>query len=238
MKILLDPGHGAGAIHNRGSKIGNEGDNNFKMYLVLKKALENKGFEVGTTRKVIIDNPSLESRGKKGKGYDLFLSLHTNAGGGSGVEVWDDVNPKYRNKKLGEIICNSVSKTLGIPNRGVKYRKTSSGSNYYGVLRNNYAKNGMIVEFCFHDNFNEIKKYLDNLEIVAENLAMELAVYYNLEGNMENKKDYKGHWAEAYIDEVKKDGIMTGYEDGSFKPDAFITRAELAVVISKLLKKN
>ncbi len=238
MRILLDPGHGAGAKFNRGSKIGNEGDNTFRMYLIFKKALEKKGFEVGTTRQVITDNPSLASRGQKGKGYDLMLSLHTNAGGGSGVEVWDDVNPKYSNKKLGVVICNAVSTTINIPNRGVKYRKNSSGGNYYGVLRNNYAKNGMIIEFCFHDNFNELKKYLDNLELVANNLANAIAKYYGVE-KMENKKfDYKGHWAEKYIEEVKEQGIMTGYDDGDFKPDEKVTRAELAVVAAKILKKN
>lgn len=52
------------------------------------------------------------------------------------------------------------------------------------------------------------------------------------------EKDYKGHWAEKAIDEVKKAGIMKGYEDGSFKPDEKITRAEVAVIVSKLLKKN
>lgn len=52
------------------------------------------------------------------------------------------------------------------------------------------------------------------------------------------EKDYKGHWAEKAIDEVKEAGIMKGYEDGSFKPDEKITRAEVAVIVSKLLKKN
>lgn len=52
------------------------------------------------------------------------------------------------------------------------------------------------------------------------------------------EKDYKGHWAEKAIDEVKEAGVMKGYEDGSFKPDEKITRAEVAVIVSKLLKKN
>ena len=35
IKIMLDPGHGAGRNFNRGSVIGNEGDNNYKYSLVL-----------------------------------------------------------------------------------------------------------------------------------------------------------------------------------------------------------
>ncbi|MFP5528734.1 S-layer homology domain-containing protein, partial [Peptococcus simiae] len=35
-----------------------------------------------------------------------------------------------------------------------------------------------------------------------------------------------------------KAGLMTGYEDGSFRPDAPITRAEFAKVIQKIDKQN
>lgn len=52
------------------------------------------------------------------------------------------------------------------------------------------------------------------------------------------EKDYKNHWAEKEIDEVKEAGIMKGYEDRNFKPDEKITRAEVAVIVAKLLKKN
>lgn len=55
--------------------------------------------------------------------------------------------------------------------------------------------------------------------------------------NME-KKDYAGHWAEAAIEKVKAAGLMSGYPDGSFKPDQPVTRAELAVVLTKLVGKT
>ena len=79
-KIVLDAGHGEGKAFNRGSRIGNEGDNNFKMANILKAELEKKGFEVTLTRNKSSDNPTLTERGKAGKGHDLLLSLHTNAG--------------------------------------------------------------------------------------------------------------------------------------------------------------
>lgn len=40
-------------------------------------------------------------------------------------------------------------------------------------------------------------------------------------------------WAEAYIDQVQAAGIVTGYEDGSFRPQQLITRSELAVMIAR-----
>lgn len=43
------------------------------------------------------------------------------------------------------------------------------------------------------------------------------------------------HWAKRSIDTVKKAGIMTGYEDGTFKPEQPITRAEVAKIVNDLL---
>lgn len=47
--------------------------------------------------------------------------------------------------------------------------------------------------------------------------------------------DTKGHWAEKNISYLSEQGILGGYEDGSFKPDAYITRAETFALISKYM---
>ncbi|PRX71137.1 putative repeat protein (TIGR02543 family) [Cohnella sp. SGD-V74] len=44
-----------------------------------------------------------------------------------------------------------------------------------------------------------------------------------------------GHWAKAYIDRASGMSLMIGYPDGGFKPDAPITRAEMASAIAPLL---
>jgi hypothetical protein len=46
--------------------------------------------------------------------------------------------------------------------------------------------------------------------------------------------DVKGHWAEAAIQTYVAQGIVQGYEDGSFQPDRTITRAEFVALINKL----
>ncbi|WP_010245627.1 S-layer homology domain-containing protein [Acetivibrio cellulolyticus] len=46
--------------------------------------------------------------------------------------------------------------------------------------------------------------------------------------------DIKGHWAETYIMSMYEKGIMSGYNDSTFKPDNKITRAEVIVVLMKL----
>jgi len=50
-------------------------------------------------------------------------------------------------------------------------------------------------------------------------------------------KDYEGHWAETYIKKAINYGYMTGYPDGSFKPDQPITRAEFTRVLSFIIDK-
>ena len=189
MKIMLDPGHGAGSQYNRGFKqVGklpycNEGSCNYNYCeYYLKPALERYGIEVKLTRKNILDNPSLAKRGNMAKGYDLLISCHSNAANGkaSGVEIWDSTNPKESIKELTDKICKNIAETLDIPNRGTKYRRQANGTNYYGVLRNGQAKHNFIIEHCFHDNQSDAEKYRRNLGKVADAVADAIGEYFNL----------------------------------------------------------
>lgn len=45
--------------------------------------------------------------------------------------------------------------------------------------------------------------------------------------------DISDHWAETYIDEWLDKGLITGYPDGTFKPDNKITRAEFMVLVNE-----
>jgi hypothetical protein len=46
-------------------------------------------------------------------------------------------------------------------------------------------------------------------------------------------KDAAGHWAESVLTEWQQQGLLTGYQDGSLKPDHQITRAEFTALINK-----
>lgn len=46
----------------------------------------------------------------------------------------------------------------------------------------------------------------------------------------------KGYWAADYIGYMQQFGIITGYSDGSFRPDAPVTRAEFATIASRFEK--
>jgi hypothetical protein len=50
--------------------------------------------------------------------------------------------------------------------------------------------------------------------------------------------DTASHWAEAAIRGVHEAGIVTGYPDGTFKPEAFTIRAEAATMINRMLGRG
>lgn len=47
--------------------------------------------------------------------------------------------------------------------------------------------------------------------------------------------DIDGHWAKNWIEQAVKLGFVSGYEDGTFKPDRTITRAEFSKLINNAL---
>ncbi len=48
--------------------------------------------------------------------------------------------------------------------------------------------------------------------------------------------DINGHWAKDSIEYVANLGLLKGYEDGTFKPDVKMSRAEVATVLAALWK--
>ncbi|MGL5081200.1 MAG: DUF1565 domain-containing protein [Microcoleaceae cyanobacterium] len=45
--------------------------------------------------------------------------------------------------------------------------------------------------------------------------------------------DLRGHWAQSYIEALIVKGVMSGFGDGSFRPDEPITRAQFATIVQK-----
>jgi hypothetical protein len=43
--------------------------------------------------------------------------------------------------------------------------------------------------------------------------------------------DVAGHWAEAWIEQLKEEQITSGYPDGTYRPENNVTRAEMAVFL-------
>ena len=56
-------------------------------------------------------------------------------------------------------------------------------------------------------------------------------------GTTQTFSDISGHWAEEYIRRVAGLGWIKGFEDGTFRPDAYITRAQAMTMINRVLNR-
>ncbi|WP_144941335.1 fibronectin type III domain-containing protein [Paenibacillus sp. 32O-W] len=52
-----------------------------------------------------------------------------------------------------------------------------------------------------------------------------------------NDNDQIGAWAKQAVAQAVQAGIIDGYEDGSFRPNASVTRAEMAVMVAQAIKR-
>jgi hypothetical protein len=46
------------------------------------------------------------------------------------------------------------------------------------------------------------------------------------------------HWAKDYINTAANEGIINGYEDGTFRPSQPITRAEAMAIVNRVLERH
>ncbi len=81
--------------------------------------------------------------------------------------------------------------------------------------------------------------FAPNRAITRAEMATIIAKYLGLEGKTSKTfTDTQNHWAQNSIGLVADAGIFSGYGDGSFKPNASITRAEAVVVMNKILGRK
>ncbi|WP_017756780.1 S-layer homology domain-containing protein [Calidifontibacillus oryziterrae] len=72
--------------------------------------------------------------------------------------------------------------------------------------------------------------------IVSSTLALSLALSASPSGSLAaTPADVKGHWAEGDINAMVDKGLIGGYPDGTFKPNAQITRAEFSAILNRSL---
>lgn len=180
IKIMLDPGH-YGSKYNQSPVLLSYYESNFTWdyHLLLKKYLEQAGFEVVTTRSKKDDNPGVTERGQSSKGCDLFISIHSNASSNTSTDrvvVYHQIgNEQYA--LYGEQFANEIAPILNeaMGCKGtyqVKTRKSEKGDwDYYGVLRGaaSVKTPAVLIEHSYHTNLRATKWLSDssNLDKMA-----------------------------------------------------------------------
>nr|DAH38429.1 MAG TPA: Cell wall hydrolase autolysin [Caudoviricetes sp.] len=241
MKILLIAGHGG---TDPGTKAHGRRECDLTREIVpkIKSALEQYECEVemyNPARSAIHDIIVMGYPYNFRK-FDYVLEVHFNAfrlDRGDGVTMGTEIYVTRGEKitTVEQAVVKRIS-ALGLKNRGVK--RTD-----FDVIK--YAKSqgvsSALLEVCFMDDADDMKIYTAKKQQIAQAVADGIAEGYQLkkkeESTMAGFKDTTGHWAQAQIEQLAKLGILGGYPDGTFKPDAPITRAEVAAVVSRLYEK-
>lgn len=201
-KICLDAGHYRKYNQCPAIKEYFESVTVWKLHLMLKQYLEEKGAMVITTRGDRDYDRELVSRGKASEGCDLFLSLHTNASGNGMNEKVDHVavyhltdDKKVQcddiSKEVAEYLAPVIASTMGV-SQGYKIltRKSANDRNHDGVMNDNYygvlhgarlaGTPGLILEHGFHTHTQTVKWLLQdsNLETLARAEADAIETYF------------------------------------------------------------
>lgn len=153
-KVYIDPGHGGsdpGAV-----KHIIERDVNLVMALACRDYLNANGVSTKLSRTSNSTDTSINSMVREANswGADLVISIHNNAGGGDGFEVYHTVGGG-KGKVLAQNIETEVKK-IGQNSRGLKTRRDTDGTDYYGMIRLTNAP-AVICEGVFVDNATDVQ---------------------------------------------------------------------------------
>ncbi len=234
-KICLDAGHYGKYNRSPAVKEYYESDMAWKLHLMLKKYLEQYGFEVILTRSSQEKDMDLTDRGKKAKGCDLFLSLHSNAASTENVnyvvclyQVDDNCGDMdEKSQALAKKLADCVGTVMGAEAKAWSTQSSSDRDgngykdDYYGVLRGAHSVGvpGVIIEHGFHTNKAQAAWLMkdSNLEKLAKAEAAVIAEHYGYIGTETSgqkmvevkvavlKKGAKGNQVEAL------QTLLTGY---------------------------
>ncbi len=228
-KICLDAGHYGKYNQSPANKAYYESDMNWKLHNLLKKHLEQYEFEVIQTRSSQAADMELTARGKKAKGCDLFLSIHSNAVG-SGVREDIDYPVAYvplngKGDKIGKLLADCVADVMGTKQESrIESKKGSTGLDYYGVIRGASAVGvpGIILEHSFHTNTKAVNWLLkdSNLDKMAKAEAEVIADYFGVKKQADTGVLYRVQVG-AYSVKANADAMLAKLKKAGF--DGFIT---------------
>lgn len=220
MKVFLSAGHGgsdSGAVAN-GVK---EKDLNLSIALACRNELVRHGVSVKMSRTKDENDPlSEEIKECNAYGPDLAVSIHNNAGGGDGAEVFHH-HGGGKGKTLAENILAEIVK-VGQNSRGAKIRKNSNGKDYYGFIRETSAP-AVIVECAFVDNASDLKILASEShkkvmgEAIAKGILRTLGVEIQGEGGKIYRVQVGAYAIRANAEDMQKKIKAVGF-------DAFIVK--------------
>lgn len=242
IKVFIGVGHGG----SDSGAIGNglyEKNLNLSIAMAICNELVRHGVDVKSSR-ITDENDALREEIDECNAYapDIAIDVHTNSsatGGGDGFEAY------YHYKGgLGKTLAENIEAevvAIGQNSRGCKTRVGSNGD-YYGFIRETNCP-AVIIECAFINNAEDIA-IIDTEEeqvifgkAVAKGILKTLNIKYEEERKMPRYKDLpETHWAYEAAEFLSEKGIVNGYEDGTVRPDGYLTRAEFMAMEARAMK--
>ena len=150
---------------------------------------------------------------------DIFLSLHLNAGGGTGAEVYttNTSGAKSEAKKLMDTYCNRT----GFKNRGHKYAE-------FYVLRHTVAP-AMLIEMAFVDTEADYKKWNDlGAELIAN------AIVEGITGQVVQEKPVETPSTTSYTVKITADVLNVRAGAGTnYKVNTQVRKGEVYTIVGE-----
>lgn len=209
MKIAINAGHTITGVGTGAVGYINESNENRAVTKLVIKMLNKLGHNVidctiDKSDNYLKDAVSIANNYKA----DLAVSIHFNAGGGTGVETLVYDGHETANKYAKSV--NAEISSLGYKNRGVKQRPEL----YW--LRATTAK-AILIECCFVDSKEDISKYSANK--IAEAITKGLVGELPSDNVIDEHRDlyavcvgaYTRKNADKMLDEVKSKGYKDSY---------------------------
>lgn len=240
--VVLDPGHGGADPGASGNGLV---EKNLTLAIALNVAnfLRKIGVDVRLTRTTDV-SLSLSERAAfaNGIGADFFLSIHINAGGGTGFESFiysgevSDFTVSARHV-IHEKVAPYFS-GFGLTNRGEK-------SADFAVVRETYMA-AALIECGFIDNAKDalFLKQDHFLNGLAMNIASGIAKLFHLTLPLKLPERISKYyvdvvegmeWAAPHVDALLVRGLMVGDGNGHFLPLDTVNRLTMAVVVDQAI---
>lgn len=136
-----------------------------------------------------------------------------------GVVVSNSAKPIFRNNVIennerdGIVIIGDGLPDLGTAeSEGKNYIRSNTRYDLYNATRNN--------TILAVGNDIDASRISGSVEFVATTVAAGF-------------RDIGGHWAQPYIEALAAKGVIAGFNDGTFRPNERVTRAQFAAIVNK-----
>ena len=248
-KVCIDAGHYGKYNRSPVNAAYYESVQMWRLHQLLAAELKKRGIDVVVTRQSQAADLSLISRGKKAKGCDLFLSLHSNAASAESVDypVAMVLRPNTRttidekSAEIGLILAKTVQGTMGTT-QAARTATRASGNDrdgngllddeYYGVLEGarQVGVPAVILEHSFHTNRKATAWLLaeSNLQRMAVAEADAIAAWLGAKAPAQTGSTSLPYKVRVSITDLNiRSGPGTGYaKKGYIKPGVYTITAE------------